>query len=114
MKQALILGLVLAVFAAGCAGPQAKPTVTPQAPIVPAVISASGKLLPVRWANLSFQSGGRVVEVKVQSGDQVKAGQVLVRLDDADAKLALAQANAALKSAQAQVAQLKAGPRAGQ
>jgi multidrug resistance efflux pump len=79
--------------------------------VLPAVVSASGKLLPVRWANLAFQSGGRVVEVKVQSGDKVEAGQIVVRLDDADARLALAQANAALKSAQAQLAQIKAGPR---
>ena len=77
------------------------------------VVSASGKLLPARWANLSFlpAGGGPVVEVKVQAGDKVEAGQVLVRLDDTDAKLALAQANAALKMAQAQLAQLKAGAR---
>ena len=111
MKQTLILALVLTLFIAGCAGTQARPTLTPQAQVLPAVVSASGKLLPVRWANLSFQSGGRVAEVKVQSGDKVEAGQVLARLDDADARLALAQANAALKSAQAQLAQLKAGPR---
>jgi multidrug resistance efflux pump len=68
-------------------------------------------VLPARWANLSFLAGGPVAEVKVQAGDQVEAGQALARLDDTDAKLALAQANAALKMAQAQLAQVKAGAR---
>ena len=60
---------------------------------------------------LSFRAGGPIVELKVQSGDTVKAGDVIARLDDVDAKLAVAQAEAALAVAQAQLAQLKAGPR---
>ncbi len=112
-KIILISLLMLGLFASGCGGTRAKLAPTPQAQDIPAVVSASGKLLPARWANLSFLAagGGPVVEVKVQTGDKVEAGQVLVRLDDADAKLALAQANAALKMAQAQLAQLKAGAR---
>jgi multidrug resistance efflux pump len=111
MKQIniLVVCLVAAFVVSGCSGQQAKPTPTPLAQIVPAVVSASGKLLPAEWANLSFLGSGRVVEVKVQAGDKVEAGQVLVRLDDTDARLALAQANAALKVAQAQLAQTKAG-----
>ena len=111
MQKTIVLTLVLVLFVAGCSGQQAKPTPTPQAQIIPAVVSASGKLLPSHWANLSFLGGGRVVEVKVQAGDTVEAGQVLVRLDDVDARLALAQANAGLKVAQAQLAQTKVGAR---
>jgi HlyD family secretion protein len=111
MKKTIILTLVLVLCVAGCSGQPAKPTPTPDAQIVPAVVSASGKLLPAKWASLSLQPGGRVVEVTVQAGDKVEAGQVLVRLDDVDAKLALAQANAALKVTQAQLAQAKASAR---
>ena len=107
----LIVILLAVLLVAGCGGTQAKPTPTPQAQDIPVVVSASGKLLPSRWANLSFRAGGRVVEMKVQAGDKVEAKQMLARLDDTDAKLALAQANAALKMAQAQLAQLKAGAR---
>ena len=52
-----------------------------------------------------------MVELKVQSGDTVKAGDVIARLDDVDAKLAVAQAEAALAVAQAQLAEMKAGAR---
>jgi multidrug efflux pump subunit AcrA (membrane-fusion protein) len=112
MKKILVITLVLVLFVAGCSGGQNKPAPTPSADqIIPPVVSASGKLLPAKWANLASQTGGRVVEVKVQAGDKVQAGQVLVQLDDVDAKLSLAQAQAALKTAQAQLVQLKAGAR---
>jgi multidrug efflux pump subunit AcrA (membrane-fusion protein) len=115
MKQTnlLIVILLATLLVAGCGGTQAKPTPTPQTQDIPVVVSASGKLLPSRWANLSFRpaGGGRVIEMKVQAGDKVEAKQVLARLDDTDTKLALAQANAAVKMAQAQLAQLKAGAR---
>ena len=108
----LIIVSLIALVLSGCASGQARNTPTPQPPsILPAVVSASGKLLPARWAHLSFQSavGGRIVEVKVQAGELVTAGQMLARLDDTDAKLALAQAEAAFNTARAQMAQVKAG-----
>ena len=112
MKKILVVTLVLALFVAGCSSGQGKSTPTPSADqVIPPVVSASGKLLPAKWANLASQTGGRVVEVKVQTGDKVQAGQALVQLDDVDARLSLAQAQAALKTAQAQLAQIKAGAR---
>jgi HlyD family secretion protein len=45
--------------------------------------------------------GGRVAEILAKEGDQVKAGQALVKLRDADLKAALAQAQADLASLQA-------------
>ncbi len=114
MKQNNILAwmVLVALFASSCGarGDQAG-TLTPQSPVVPVMVSASGKVLPARWANLSCQADGRVANIAVQTGDKVEAGQVLVRLDDTDARLALAQANASLKMAQAQLAQQKAGAR---
>ena len=111
MKQTMMLMVVLGLLLVGCGGSPAQVAPTAQATVIPAVVSASGKALPAQWANLAFASGGHVAEVKVQAGDQVKAGQALAQLDDTDAKIALAQANAALKVAQAQLAQLKAGAR---
>lgn len=90
------------------------PTPSTSAQPLPAVVSASGKMLPEQWANLSFRAGGPIVELKVQSGETVKAGDVLARLDAVDATLAVAQAEAALAVVQAQLAEMKAGARAEQ
>jgi HlyD family secretion protein len=111
MKKRLMLMVVPVLFLVGCGGQAVQPTPAAQATVIPAVVSASGKVLPARWANLAFMSGGHVVEVKVQAGDMVQAGQTLVQLDDTDAKIALAQAHAAFKMAQAQLAQFQAGAR---
>jgi len=115
MKKAFLILSILAVVLTAC-GSTATPTPTSSASTqpLPAVVSASGKVLPEQWVNLSFRAGGPIVKLNVQSGDTVKAGDVIARLDDVDAKLAVAQAEAAVAVAQAQLAQLKAGPRAEQ
>jgi HlyD family secretion protein len=51
------------------------------------------------------------VEVLVEEGDQVEAGQLLVRLDQTDYLLAIAEAQSALASVQAELDAKKAGPR---
>ena len=56
----------------------------------------------------------RVKAVNVAEGDAVRAGDVLVQLDDAAAQAQLAQANAALATAQANHDLLAAGPTAEQ
>ncbi len=110
-KVFLILALLIFVLAACSSAPTPTPDASASTQPLPAVVSASGKVLPEQWANLSFRAGGPIVELKAQSGDAVKAGDAIARLDDVDAKLAVAQAEAALAMAQAQLAQLKAGTR---
>ena len=110
-KRILVAGLlVLSVILAGCGG--GTPTATPEAEeeLVP-IVSITGKIVPAAWAALSAQAGGQVLEVLVEPGDAVAAGDVVVRLDPTDAQLVVQQAEAALAAAQAQLALLKAGPR---
>lgn len=57
---------------------------------------------------VSPRIGGEVVEVLVKDNQRVEAGQVLVRLDDADARAALAQAQANLAALTAAVANVDA------
>lgn len=57
---------------------------------------------------VSPRIGGSVVEVLVRDNQRVEAGQVLVRLDDADARAALAQAEANLAALTAAVANVDA------
>ncbi len=105
MKKLLIL-IVMLVLVAGCAQsgpkPTAAPAATPSAKKVGASgASAQGYVTPIKRADLSFRTGGRVAEVLVKEGDAVKAGQPLVKLQDAEIKAGLASAQAELKRLQA-------------
>lgn len=64
------------------------------------VVSAEGLVEPLNFVNMSFQIGGEISEILVNEGDQVRAGDVLIQLDDTDLVLALAQAKAQLASAE--------------
>ncbi|MDY6875099.1 MAG: HlyD family efflux transporter periplasmic adaptor subunit [Chloroflexota bacterium] len=111
MKKGIVTGLVvLAVILSGC-GESAEETATPEVEMefVP-VVSVTGEVIPAVWANVSVQTGGTVVEVLVEPGDEVAAGDLLARLDPTDAQLAVQQAEAAVEAAQAQLALLKADP----
>jgi len=55
---------------------------------------------PVQRADLSFRTSGRVAQVLIKEGDQVKSGQPLIKLQDAELEAALMQAQADLKSLQ--------------
>jgi HlyD family secretion protein len=74
------------------------------------VVSASGTIEPQVRVSLDFEAPGRVAEVVVDVGDVVQAGDVLARLDTARLELQVQQAQAALALAEAQLAQLRAGP----
>ncbi|MBN1887379.1 MAG: HlyD family efflux transporter periplasmic adaptor subunit [Thermoflexales bacterium] len=113
MKHTSIFMVALVVVLAAC-GQAPTPTPEPITQDIPPVVSASGKLVPEQWATLSFQGGGQLVDLRVQMGDAVKAGDVLAQLDDTDAEAVVTQAEAALAVAQAQLAQLKAGPQPGE
>ena len=73
-------------------------------------VVAEGKVIPVRSAALSFQTGGTIAELPVALGDGVESGKLLARLDTRQLELQLAQSEANLVSAQAKLAQLKRGP----
>jgi HlyD family secretion protein len=55
--------------------------------------------------------GGRILELRVDEGDRVKAGDVIARLDTADAQLVLQRLQAEHDQATAQVRLLQAGAR---
>jgi HlyD family secretion protein len=111
MKRTILTGLVLALLLSGCGG-GVEETATPEVEVeyVP-VVSPTGEVVPAVWATISAQTGGTVLEVLVEPGSEVAAGDLLVQLDPTDAQLAIQQAEAALEATQAQVALLEAGPR---
>lgn len=70
-------------------------------------VSASAFIVPAKEAELSFANVGRVKNVDVKVGDQVKAGQVLVELDTTLLEAKVKEAEANLAAAQVQVKYLK-------
>jgi HlyD family secretion protein len=99
-KRNLILSILLitAFLLGGCqaisgANQQAESTPLPVVTQEPGVIS-EGKLVPLQFVNLSFNTGGKVDTLEVAEGDTVKAGQVIAQLDQRE------QLSAAVDSAQ--------------
>jgi HlyD family secretion protein len=75
-----------------------------------ASVDATGSVAPEMRLELSFKSAsGRVAEIMVEEGDQVKGGEVLARLETADLEQALIQAQASLAISEAQLAQTENG-----
>jgi RND family efflux transporter MFP subunit len=80
------------------------------------LLDASGYVVPRRAATVSSKITGKVMEVLIEEGQHVEAGQILARLDDSNsrANLVQAQAQAAASEANFNVARLafeQAGPR---
>lgn len=74
-------------------------------------INASGKVVPIQSVNLSPKTAGRLVDLLVEQGDRVQAGQIIARMDSSDVQAQLAQARAKLAEAQAQLDKALAGSR---
>jgi len=72
-------------------------------------VDATGSVAPETRLDLSFKSAGRVEEIIIVEGDQVEAGEVLARLETADLRPALIQAQASLAISEAQLVQTKDG-----
>jgi HlyD family secretion protein len=73
-------------------------------------VTASGEVVPVQYAELGLPIGGVVAEVLVTEGDEVEAGQLLIRLVATQQMASAAQAEASLRQAQIQLDRLRTGP----
>jgi HlyD family secretion protein len=74
-------------------------------------ITAVGSVSPRTKASLSFGTAGQVRDVLVETGERVRRGQEMIRLDTSDLEVQINSAEAALAAAQAQLEQLQAGAR---
>ena len=63
--------------------------------------SGAGELVSLSEVGLGFRSGGLLAEVFVEVGDEMRTGDALAALDDADARKAVAVAELQLTQAQA-------------
>jgi len=84
-------------------------TTTVQKQTIISSISGTGQVAAANSIDITPQISGTVTQVKVVSGQSVKAGQVIATIDAANAASALRQARASLESAKANYQKVVSG-----
>src|SRR5258706_5083240 len=74
-----------------------------------AVVSASGKIQPKRFVNISADTSGRVVNLAVNEGDRVKNGQFLMQIDPRSLRTRVESGEASLKANESALDQARQG-----
>jgi HlyD family secretion protein len=111
-KNTLTMVLMLAAIGllTGCNG-AATTTEPTDIPVVAdtsaGAVVAEAVIEPARWEQLSFEMGGRVVDVLVVEGSAVQAGDPIARLETEDLDRTLDRADLGLRQAQLRLAQLE-------
>ena len=87
------------------AEPAVSPNITAKAQMgnVSKVITATGTVSFPHSIPLTFSDTGRIVELNIQPGDSVQAGQVLAKMDDTKLQTVVLQQQANLTSAQSKL-----------
>jgi HlyD family secretion protein len=71
-----------------------------------AIVSASGKIQPKRFVNISADTTGRVTDLAVEEGDRVDKGQFLLQIDPRNLRSAVQRSEASAQAARSQADQL--------
>jgi RND family efflux transporter MFP subunit len=79
----------------------AKPMDQSGAPVAASILDASGYVVARRQAAVASKITGKMVELNIEEGDRVKAGQIIAKLDDANIRASLNAALAQLEYAKA-------------
>jgi HlyD family secretion protein len=72
-----------------------------------AVVSASGKIQPMRFVNISADTSGRVTDLAVNEGDRVTQGQFLLQIDPRNLRTRVQSGEASLGAARSSTEQLR-------
>jgi len=94
MKKITLLALTLLALALAACGTAPSTAQAAPIPIVMTVdtLIAEGRVEPIHYAEIAFNTSGMVSEVLVQEGQSVKKGEALIRLgDESDTNFAAAQ-----------------------
>jgi len=112
MNRKVVIGIVVGVAIVGAAVAGIYFFVLNPASTRPEAdgLTASG-FIEAEEVAIAPELGGRVLELSVEEGDEVEAGQVLARLDGTLLEAQIEAAQAGLDMAQAQLAQAQAGAR---
>lgn len=72
-------------------------------------VSATGKVKPAEEINLNFETSGRISQINVKTGSEVKAGDILATLQTSELASKVTKAQATLNQYQASLAKAIAG-----
>ena len=98
----LILGAIIVANLTGSGAPEVEGRIAEvERADITSRISAPGRVQAISSVDISAEVPGRVIELAVEEGDSVVQGQLLLRLDDAQYKSRMRQAEAAARSASA-------------
>src|SRR3954447_4650868 len=75
------------------------------------ILTATGYIIAAHKIEVASKVNGRVASISVDKGDKVKAGQVLVRLEDDEYRAQLAQQKGQLQNLEAKLAEIQNGSR---
>ncbi|OAV43091.1 HlyD family secretion protein [Lewinella sp. 4G2] len=105
----IVLGIVGALIF-GDQGPKGIRVYTSEAKArdIQEIVSASGKIFPQTEVKISSDVSGEVVELYVEEGDSVKAGQLLAKIDADAYQSQVARGVAGVNSSKAQASNAKA------
>lgn len=108
--KAPFIPLLAALLLAGCGTRDAAPvasqyeTARAERRSLVLVVDAAGVIEPVRTVELKSKASGEILELGADTGDEVAAGALLVRIDPRIPRNRLDQADAQLKAARAKLA----------
>src|SRR5690242_7863691 len=107
---AILVGVILlAAFVSLSRGEVPVRAATVTRTTIRSTISTNGKIEPVNNFEAHAPAPTTVRRLAVHEGQQVQAGQLLVQLDDSDARAQAARALAQLRGAESEVAATKSG-----
>lgn len=103
----LTIAVVIPILAVACQEQETEAPIYQMVPVVTRDIvvsaSAAGTVEPVLTVEVKSKASGEILDVRVETGDKVTAGQLLVKVDPRVPANALRQAEADLQVAQAQL-----------
>lgn len=109
--RATLLGLLVLAGAGYAAMPRLLGPVVPATPVVRGTlvqsVVATGRVENPHRVSIGSQIAGIVAAIPVERGQAVEAGQLLIALDDREARAAAEQAAAALAQAEARIRQIR-------
>ncbi len=112
--RVVLVSAAAASLAAGCKKPQAvqlyEPVPVARRNIVVSA-EANGSIQPIQIVDVKSRASGQILEMRAQTGDMVRRGDTLVKVDRRDPTTAYNQAQADLEVAQAQAANATAQKR---